>query len=83
MLSEVGLKPQNWMCRFEDKNYLHIANKGSGNVRIIDKVTLEATKSNYKYSKSGGACTSHKSTAPESNPLTKRKDSEPTKAIRA
>lgn len=73
ILSDAGLKSENWMCRFEDNNYLHIVNKKSGNVRIIDKTTREATKSNYKYSRSGGACAPHKNTAPESCQQTKKK----------
>lgn len=41
LLSKCGLNPADWMCRFEDDNYLHIVNKESRKVKIIDKDTME------------------------------------------
>lgn len=67
------------MKRFEDKNYLHIVNKVTGNVRIIDKTTGGMTKSNYKASKPGAACTPRKTSHQRVTVQLKRKVPPPTK----
>lgn len=37
LLVKVGLNPEEWMVRFEDKQFLHIVNKATSKIRIIDK----------------------------------------------
>ena len=37
LLVKAGLDPAEWMCRFEDGLYLHIVNKETSNIKIIDK----------------------------------------------
>lgn len=44
ILSECGLRPQNWMLRFEDRDYLHVVHKTSGSIRIIDKAAREVIR---------------------------------------
>lgn len=48
LLSRGGINPDEWMCRFEDKAYLHIVSKKSGKVMIVDKLYGEVTQSNYE-----------------------------------
>lgn len=37
LLERVGLNPDEWMMRFEDKNYLHLVNKDCSRVKVINK----------------------------------------------
>lgn len=37
LLEKAGLTTEEWACRFEDENYLHVVNKSGSKVRIIDK----------------------------------------------
>lgn len=37
LMTACSLNLQNWMVKFEDKCYLHLINKITGRIRIIDK----------------------------------------------
>lgn len=37
LVSSLGLKPGEWMCLFEDGEYLHLTGKNSEEIKIIDK----------------------------------------------
>lgn len=38
LVDKCGLFPTDWMCLYEDNDYLHIISKGNpGEIKIIDK----------------------------------------------
>ncbi len=43
LLEKAGLKPEEWMCHFEDENYLHVVDKVR-NIKIIDKMKGNVTR---------------------------------------
>ena len=52
LLSRCGLRPEDWMCKFEDKYYLHVISRNMNELAIVDKFTLEVMKSNCIQDKS-------------------------------
>ena len=44
LLSACGLNPAEWMNLFEDKKYLHVVHKVSGDIKIIDKQVVEVVE---------------------------------------
>lgn len=44
LLSACGLNHAEWMNLFEDKKYLHVVHKVSGDIKIIDKNAAEVVE---------------------------------------
>lgn len=44
LLSGCGLNPENWMFRFEDKDYWHFWNKVTKETMMIDRKTQEVVE---------------------------------------
>ena len=51
LLSESGLKPENWLVRGTDENYLYVVHRVSGKERAVrrhEKAPLPASKKGRK-----------------------------------
>lgn len=48
LLFRGGINPDEWMFRFEDKAYLHIVNKKSGKIAILDRTSGEVVMETMK-----------------------------------